>query len=91
MEDVPLNDWKPGEGFAIVGWIVVAVAVTMCAISFFLPTTVETAGMYGANEVVNIGRLQTQMIVFQLSVALLIFGGIMLATGAIVRAIKSAR
>ena len=75
------------------------VGVFLVGISFFLPTTVSTdvpsvIGGYGfttAREVINIGKLQTQMLVFGTGATLFLAGTIMIGTGEIAERVAEIR
>lgn len=86
----------PGDPFPVIGWLLLAAGVAISISSFFLDTsTVTTADGTSLGDIyvpgsttvkaINIGLLQTQLMVFQAGVAVAIAGVILLAA-AILRA-----
>lgn len=85
---------KPGDGMVMLGIAVLVIGVLAAVTSFFLPTSIHVPGDYSSlsdyrrsGDVINIGKLQLQLMVFQGGVAVSVIGALLYAAGRIVLAV----
>ena len=78
-----------GEGWRNIGSLFIVLGGFGMALSLFMKTSVETLGVYGASDVVNLGLMFNKGVAIAVSLSAIGLGVFCVAVGAIVRAIAS--
>lgn len=81
------EDSKGGEGWRNIGSLFIVLGGLGMALSLFMKTSVETVGLYGASDVVNLGLMFNKGVSIAVSLFAIGLGVFCVAVGAIVRAI----
>ena len=71
------------------GIALIILSAILLLVAFFMKTSVSSYSAFGGSgDVINIGLLQNQMMVWQLGLALFVTGGVLFAAGSILEALR---
>ncbi len=84
---------KPGEGLVFLGVALLIGGAGTAAVSCFMPTSITTAptfldGDLTGREIVNVAKLQAQMLVLHIGLAMGISGSVFFAVGRLIRSMR---